>query len=133
MYSITASAVCLFDMNQLMGAFGGKYKAKTSLSPASASSSLSDPGTSTINSREQDNIPKPRPNECPDRLTYQHLVFSRKNVAMESEARSEAIVVETSTKSRFVSIDVDFNVRNRSSVTHHTDVLFVGTGRLNKL
>ena len=104
--TVTASAICMFTMDQIMGSFHSDYKQKQTLLK----------------------VPTPRPSECPRKLTYQHLVFSRKNILMENEISSEALVIETSRNSRFVSIDVDFGVTNyQNKVT--SDVLFVGTGK----
>ena len=104
-YSITASAVCMFTMDQIMSAFHGDYKSKSTTSEQIKTNS----------------IPKPRPSECPSKLTYQHLIFSRKNFVMENEILSEALIVETASQSRFLSIDTDFNFKKNN------DVLFIGT------
>jgi hypothetical protein len=108
-HSVTASAICMFEMEQIMNSFHGNYK---QLKPTS----------SPIQ------VPKPRPSECPSKLTYQHIMFSRKNILMENEITSEALVVETSQASRFISIDVDFQVKNYEN-KYANDVIFVGTGK----
>lgn len=79
---------------------------------------------------DQQDVPEPRPSHCPSKLTYQHLIFARKNFVMEQDVESEAIVVETARESQFVSIHVDYQVSNRDN-TSKVDVLFVGTGKLN--
>ena len=72
-------------------------------------------------------VPIPRPSQCPDSLTYQHIVFSRKNVAMQNEIVSEAIFVESLSPNRYNSIAVDYEVKNRQN--NANDVIFVGTGK----
>jgi hypothetical protein len=105
---ITASAVCMFTMEQIMSSFHGAY-----LNQAASG------------------VPSPRPSSCPNKLTYQHLVFSRKKLTMEQEVVSEAIVAETASTCRFNSIDVDFKAKNPTNGTNaaESDVLFVGTGK----
>ena len=73
-------------------------------------------------------VPQPRPSECPSHLTYQHLIFARKNFIMEMDVQSEALVVETARESQFVSIDVDFQVSDLEN-SSKSDVLFIGTGK----
>lgn len=105
-YAVTASAICKFSLNQIMDSFHGDYR-------STDESFL--------------NVPQPRPSECPSNLTYQHLIFSRKHIMMENEIRSEALVVETSKRSRFMSVDVDYAVKNyHDQIT--SDVILVGTG-----
>lgn len=106
--SITASAICKFDMDQIMDSFHGDYKFK--------SKENFDFGENY--NRFKKSVPNPRPSQCPNELTYQHLVFSRKNFIMNKEIVSEAIVVESSVSDRFTSIDVEFGPK---------DILFVGT------
>ena len=106
-YTVTASAICRFSMDQIMDSFHGEYSSDGSQSFLS--------------------VPEPRPSECPNKLTYQHLIFSRKHMMMEKEVSSEAIVVETSKTSRFISIDVDFGVDNYQGQVK-SDVILVGTG-----
>lgn len=79
---------------------------------------------------DQPDVPEPRPSQCPSKLTYQHLIFARKNFVMERDVQSEALVVETARESQFVSIHVDYQVGNRDN-SSKVDVLFVGTGKLN--
>ena len=102
-YAVTASAICKFNMDEIMESFHGNYKRSTS------------------------EVPIPRPSECPDKLTYQHLKFSRKHILMEQEIISNALIVETSQTNRFESIDVDFKVKNENDDIK-SDILFVGTG-----
>ena len=97
----------MFTMNQVMNSFHGNYQNQQSM-----------------------NVPNPRPSQCPTNLTYQHLVFSRKKIIMEQEVISEAIVAETTSKSRFNSIEVDFKPKTYDAKTSRSDVLFIGTGKL---
>ncbi len=89
-------------MDQIMSAFHGDYKLKSS--------------------GIDQTVPKPKPSECPSKLTYQHLIFSRKNFVMENEILSNALIVETASQSRFLSIDVQYEAKK------NIDMLFVGTG-----
>ena len=92
-------------MDQIMAAFHGDYKLKSeSIDPT---------------------VPKPKPSECPSKLTYQHLIFSRKNFVMENEILSDALIVETASQSRFLSIDVQYEAQK------NIDMLFIGTGKSN--
>lgn len=104
-YAVTASAICKFNMEQIMESFHGNYKRSTT------------------------EVPNPRPSECPNKLTYQHLKFSRKHILMEQEIRSNALIVETSQTNRFESIDVDFKVNSFNNEIKN-DILFVGTGMI---
>ncbi len=106
-YAVTASAICKFSLEQIMDSFHGDYKNRQATSP----------------------IPRPRPSECSNKLTYQHLVFSRKHILMETSVESEAIIVETSKNSRFVSLDVDYQVQSYQKKSK-SDVLLVGTGNI---
>lgn len=103
-YSVTASAICKFSLEQIMQSFHGDYKHRQSSSP----------------------IPNPRPSHCPNKLTYQHLVFSRKHILMENSVESEALIVETSQNNRFMSLDVDYQVSNYNEKSK-SDVILVGT------
>jgi hypothetical protein len=100
----------MFTMDQIMNSFHGAYQGVAATA-----------------------VPNPRPSSCPNELTYQHVVFSRKKFVMENEIVSEAIVAETTSKSRFNSIDVDYKVESilgdSASTDTETDVLFVGTGK----
>ncbi|CAF0729646.1 unnamed protein product [Brachionus calyciflorus] len=109
--TITASAVCKFSMDQIMDSFHGDYKIK-SLNPNFDESEK-------IN-RLRNSVPNPRPSECPNELTYQHLIFSRKNFIMEKEILSHAVIVESSVSDRFASIDVDYDINSK-------DLLLIGT------
>lgn len=104
-----------------MDSFHGNYKSNSN-SAASTSDDQS-------NKQQQQHVPDPRPSHCPNQLTYQHLIFSRKNFIMEQDIESEALIVESSLASQFVSIDVDFQVNNLDNSSTN-DVLFVGTGNL---
>lgn len=103
-YSVTASAICKFSLEQIMQSFHGDYKHRQSSSP----------------------VPNPRPSHCPNKLTYQHLVFSRKHILMEKSVESEALIVETSQNNRFISLDVDYQVSNYNEKSK-SDVILVGT------
>jgi hypothetical protein len=81
--------------------------------------------------QQQQTVPDPRPSQCPNTLTYQHLIFARKNFIMEQEVQSEAFIVESASESQFVSIDVDFNVADLENSTT-SDMIFIGTGQLNR-
>ncbi len=116
-YSITASAVCMFTLDQIMTSFHGDYKQKEDhLSQNEMNSNLKHTKSNTM--------PVPKPSECPSKLTYQHLMFSRKNFIMQNEILSEALIVETSSQNRFQSIDTDFNINNNNN---DMDILFIGT------
>ena len=104
-----------------MNSFHGDYKSKPFTPPNEYKLK-----SRQYNEEQQEAVPKPRPSQCPNKLTYHHLVFSRKNVLMENEIFSEALIVESTEKSRFSSIDVEYEVK--SGVNKMTnDVLFVGT------
>lgn len=79
---------------------------------------------------QEQSVPEPRPSKCPSKLTYQHLIFARKNFIMERDVQSEALVVETARESQFVSIDVDFNVADLENGST-ADVIFIGTGQFH--
>ena len=119
---ITASAVCLFTMDQIMNSFHGNYKSK-SFGQQNEHKLKNRP----YNEEQHEAVPKPRPSQCPNKLTYHHLIFSRKNVLMEKEIISEALIVESTEKSRFSSIDVEYEVDRREDNKITNDVLFVGT------
>ena len=116
---ITASAVCKFTLDQIMESFHGDYK-------YNAENSVSN----KEDQEQQNSIPYPRPSECKNKLTYQHLMFTRKNIRMKNEVISEALVVESSASNRFTSIDVDFEAKS-SDGKQESDVLFLGTGKSN--
>ena len=120
---ITASAVCLFSMEQIMESFHGNYKSKSLTRLANEHKSQN----KHFNDESHDAIPTPRPSECPQKLTYHHLIFSRKNILMENDIRSEALIIESTESMRFTSIDVDFQVNSRGNSKQASDVLFVGT------
>ncbi len=107
--SVTASAICRFDMQQIMSSFHGSYDKQKA--------------TQSSKSNVDQQVPRPRPSECPTKLTYQHLMFSRKNIAMQEEIIAEALVVETASSNRFRSIDVHFEVE----ATRKQDVIYVGS------
>jgi hypothetical protein len=94
-------------MDQIMGSYNGDYKMKST------------------NSDTQ--IPNPKPSQCPNKLTYQHIIFSRKNFQMNQDIVSEAFIIETKRNNRFLSIDVDFNIKSQLNTNITSDVLFVGT------
>jgi len=100
--SITSSAVCSFAMNDIMGAFDADYEAAGA------------------------QVPTPRPSSCPSQITSQHILFTRKNVKMQKQVSSHALIVESDSSRRFASIDVDFGVENAHGELF--DVLFVATG-----
>lgn len=115
---ITASAVCKFTLDQIMDSFHGDYKYNTENSPNNKEDEQE---------QAQNSIPFPRPSECKNKLTYQHLIFTRKNVQMKNEVLSEALIIESSASNRFTSIDVDFEAKSFDG-KHESDVLFIGTG-----
>ncbi len=100
-YAVSASAICKFSLDQLLASFHADY--------------------SNTNGQPLSEIPHPRPSSCPAKLTYQHLIFSRKNTMMANDVQSEALVVETARTSRFTSIDVDFNSND------NRDMIYIGT------
>jgi hypothetical protein len=107
--TITASAVCVFYMDDIIDSFNGDYVSKR--------------GSTKILQ-----VPNPRPSSCPVNISYEHLLFSRKNVAMKNEIYSEAIIIESGVDDSFSKIDVDYRVKNAYGEEY--DVLFVGTGNL---
>lgn len=117
-----------------MRSFHGPYHRGGENSGSGSSSSSTSSGGGTSDASEHMDVPVPRPSECPSKLTYQHLIFARKNFIMDTDVQSEAIVVETARAGQFVSIDVDFQVASSSLVENtdssKTDVLFIGTGSL---
>ena len=52
---------------------------------------------------------------------------------MNEDIVSHALVVETAKENRFVSIDVDFDVKSTLSNNVSSDVLFVGTSNLKNI
>jgi hypothetical protein len=133
---ITASAVCSYTIDQLKDSFEGDYKKEksTSSKESSSSSSSSLLTLSSSTSLQTSSYPNPRPSDCAARyntpLTYEQLIFSRKNVQMENEISSEALIVQSDQPSRFTNIDVDFNTivseKNETDSTFN-DVLFVSS------
>ena len=105
-YTITASAVCVFYMNEIIDSFNGDYSVRKG-------------------SLKTLQVPNPRPSSCPANLTNEHLLFSRKNVAMKNDVNSEAIIIESGAENSFLKIDVDFHVKN--AINELFDVLFIGT------
>ena len=104
--SITSSAVCSFTMGDIMGAFDADYEATNG---------------------QAAQVPTPRPSSCPSNITSQHILFTRKNVRMQKQVSAHALIVESDSSRRFVSIDVDFGVKNADGELF--DVLFVATGQ----
>ena len=113
-HAISASAVCVFFMNDIISSFNSDYSTRR----GSSSKPLQ--------------VPNPRPSSCPANLTNEHLLFSRKNVLMKNEVYSEALIIESGLENSFLKIDVDFHVNN--SFDELFDVLFVSTdnGQLMK-
>jgi len=104
-------------MDQIMNSFHGDYKSKQS-----AKQSFNEQ-----QQQQQESVPKPRPSQCPKKLTYHHLIFSRKNFLMENEIVSEALIVESAETGRFSSIDVDYEVTSKKNTKLVNDHLYVGT------
>lgn len=102
-----------------MDSFNGNYKSKSFTQNDYDSSS----------SKSQNYVPNPRPSQCPNTLTYQHLIFARKNFIMEKEILSQALIIETSVSDKFMSINVDFEVKSKNNQTK-SDIIFIGTGRI---
>lgn len=104
---MTASAICVFYMNDIMNAFDGAYN---------------------IESNEDSvKVPEPRPSTCPTNLTYEYILFTRKNILMKNEINSQSIIIESGSETRYTKIAVDFNVKNVNNDLF--DVLFVATGK----
>jgi hypothetical protein len=112
-HTISASAVCVFYMNDIINSFNGDYSTKRG-------------------SSKPLQVPNPRPSSCPNNLTNEHLLFSRKNVLMKNDITSEAFIIESGIENSFIKIDVDFHVSN--SFDELFDVLFISTdsGQLMK-
>jgi hypothetical protein len=104
-------------MDQIMNSFHGDYKSKQ----------LAKQSFNEQQQQQQESVPKPRPSECPKKLTYHHLIFSRKNFLMQNDIVSEALIVESAETGRFSSIDVDYEVTNKKNIKLVNDHLYVGT------
>ena len=107
-YTISASAVCVFYMNDIVDSFNGDYSARRG-------------------SIKAFHVPNPRPSSCPSNPTNEHLLFSRKNVLMKNEVASEAFIIESGVENSLIKIDVDFHVRN--AYDELFNILFISTDK----